>query len=125
MQLRAGEEDVQLAAMRAQLARQLGVLEAGLIAQAQEEALGPLDAEDAHQLAAKTAHGGNLHQQHALFAEPDLAFQALKTDLFAQILKVRVLQLRLVPDCHGNRTPDCFCKGRTTSGRFPFSPDDG
>ncbi|MNQ74719.1 hypothetical protein D3C85_894840 [compost metagenome] len=100
VQLRAGEEDIQLAGVGAQLARQLGVLEAGLIAQAQEEALGALDAEQVDHLAAEVGQRRQRHQQHALLAQPDLAFLADEADLVAQVLDVRVLQLRLVLDRH-------------------------
>ncbi|MNM75975.1 hypothetical protein D3C81_877780 [compost metagenome] len=100
VQLRSGEEDVQFAAAGAQLARQLGVLEAGLVAQAQEEALGALDAEQVDHLAAEVGQCRERHQQHALLAQPDLAFLADEADLVAQVLNVRVLQLRLVLDGH-------------------------
>jgi len=100
VQLRAGEENVQLAGVGAQLARQLGVLEAGLVAQAQEEALGALDAEQVDHLAAEVGQCRQRHQQHALLAEPDLAFLADEADLVAEVLDIRVLQLRLVLDRH-------------------------
>jgi len=100
MQLRPGEEDLQLAAVRAQLARQLGILQAGLVAQAQEEALGPLDADQADHLATEAGQRRQLHQQHALLAEPDLAFGGDETDLAAEVLQIRILHLGLVFKCH-------------------------
>jgi hypothetical protein len=71
VQLRAGEEHVHITALGPQLARQLRILEPGLIAQAQEKSLGALDAEHLDQLASARCHHRNLDQQHALFIQPD------------------------------------------------------
>ncbi|MNF81309.1 hypothetical protein D3C84_635750 [compost metagenome] len=100
MQLRAGEEHLHRVGLRAQLARQLGVLQAGLVAQAQEQALGPFHAEHLDQLAAEGAHGGGLEQEHALLFEPDLALVAEEADLVRQVLQGRAVLRRLVIDFH-------------------------
>ncbi|MNZ76039.1 hypothetical protein D3C78_945330 [compost metagenome] len=53
MQLRTGKKVVQLAAVRSELARQLGILKTGLITQAQEEPLGTLDTKQVDDLTAE------------------------------------------------------------------------
>ncbi|MDT4840468.1 hypothetical protein FQZ97_742930 [compost metagenome] len=100
VQLRAGEEHLHRVGLRAQLARQLGVLQAGLVAQAQEQALGPFHAEHLDQLAAEGAHGGGLEQEHALLFEPDLALVAEEADLVRQVLQGRAVLRRLVVNFH-------------------------
>ncbi|MNT47968.1 hypothetical protein D3C72_1847250 [compost metagenome] len=100
VQLRAGEEHLHRVGLRAQLARQLGVLQAGLVAQAQEQALGPFHAEHLDQFAAEGAHGGGLEQEHALLFEPDLALVAEEADLVRQVLQGRAVLRRLVVNFH-------------------------
>jgi hypothetical protein len=51
VQLRAGEEHVHITALGRNLRASSGILEPGLIAQAQEKAFGALDAEHLDQLA--------------------------------------------------------------------------
>ncbi|MDT4806582.1 hypothetical protein FQZ97_394170 [compost metagenome] len=100
MQLRAGEEHLHRIGVGAQLARQLGVLQSGLVTQAQEQTLGAFLAEHFHQLAAERAHGGGLEQQHALLVEPDLALVAEEADPVGQVLQGRAVLRRLVINFH-------------------------
>ncbi|MCY1418558.1 hypothetical protein D9M71_341190 [compost metagenome] len=96
VQLRADEEHLHRVALRAQLARQLRILQPGLVAHAQEEALGALDAEHLDQLAAHARHHRRLDQQHALLVQPDLAFGAEEADLLGEVLQGRCRFRRLV-----------------------------
>lgn len=80
MQLRADQKHLQLRTVWSELAGHFRILESRLVAKAQEEPLGAVDAEAIDEFTAKISHRRYLHQQHALLAKPDLAFRALKTN---------------------------------------------
>jgi hypothetical protein len=111
VQLRADEKHLHRVAVGAQLAGELGILEAGLVAQAQEKPLGAFDAEHFDQLAAHTGHHRRLHQQHALFVEPDLAFGAEETHPFGEVLQRRRRFRRPVLGNHSRAPLACSCMG--------------
>ncbi|MCY1414096.1 hypothetical protein D9M71_295370 [compost metagenome] len=116
MQLRADQEHVDIAGVGPQLARKFRVLEPRLVAQAQEKAFGALLADHFDQLAPARGHGRHLHQQHALFVQPDLALAAQKTDPVGEVLELRGMFRGSVFHVHASKPLVCFGMGGTADG---------
>lgn len=72
MQLRADREHIGQWRIRAETSSQLGVVSAGVVSHASQQAARLLDPEALDEFSAEHAHRGRMQHQHALIVKPDM-----------------------------------------------------
>ncbi|EWS52847.1 hypothetical protein X551_04363 [Methylibium sp. T29] len=89
VQLRADQHGLGGVGGAAQLAREVGVVRAGVVAHARDQAARAIDAQALDQLLPQHALTRHVHQQHALLVEPDAAFARVEVDARHEVVDRR------------------------------------